>query len=382
MNRSMEMQRSIDSRWILALVTAGVGIVSACGGGSDDARAEDAPASVSVGSENITVVTSEQLASGPAISGALVPEREATIRAQVPGPVMRVLVDQGSRVAAGAVLARLDDRTLRDAFLSARSALTTAQNTAERAKRDLERFERLAQAGAIAERDLEQARWNNTAAESQLADAQARLTLAQKQLDDAQVRAPFTGTVSVRSVSEGDVVQPGAPLFTVVDPSSMRYEAAVPAQQLSQVRVGAPVSFAVSGYPGRRFEGRVTRLNPTADPATGQVGLTVSVPNARNNLVGGLFADGRVASERRTGLTAPFTAVDLRGVKPAVLRLKNGKAEKVEVELGVRDEERERYEIVHGVAAGDTLLIGAAQGITPGTAVRVTVPSDQPNAKN
>ena len=52
----------------------------------------------------------------------------------------------------------------------------------------------------------------------------------------------------------------------------------------------APVTFSVSGYPGRRFEGRITRVNPTADPATGQVRITVSVSNAGSNLVAGLFA--------------------------------------------------------------------------------------------
>jgi hypothetical protein len=107
----------------------------------------------------------------------------------------------------------------------------------------------------------------------------------------------------------------------------------------------------------------------------------VSVPNPSSNLVAGLFADGRIATERRSGLTAPYSAVDLRSLKPTVLRLKSGVAERVEVTLGVRDEELERYELVSGVVAGDTLLIGAAQGITPGTAVRVSVPSDQPPAK-
>ncbi|HSQ59597.1 MAG TPA: efflux RND transporter periplasmic adaptor subunit, partial [Acidobacteriota bacterium] len=216
---------------------------------------------------------------------------------------------------------------------------------------------------------------------SQVADAQARLTMAQKQLDDAHVRAPFAGIVSIRSVSEGDVVSPGTALFTIVDPASMRFEASVPAAQLSQVKAGAPVSFTVSGYPDRRFTGRVARINPTVEQGTGQVRIVVAVPNASSNLVAGLFADGRIAAERRQGLTAPYSAVDLRGLKPTVLRLKGGVAERVEVALGVRDEDKERYELVSGVAAGDTLLIGAAQGITPGTAVRVSVPSDQPPAK-
>ena len=117
------------------------------------------------------------------------------------------------------------------------------------------------------------------------------------------------------------------------------------------------------------------------DPATGQVRAVVTVPNASSGLVAGLFADGRIASERRTGLTAPYSAVDQRGLVPTVLRLKGGVAERIEVSLGVRDEDLERYEILTGVAAGDTLLIGAAQGITPGTNVRVSVPSDRPPAK-
>jgi RND family efflux transporter MFP subunit len=219
-------------------------------------------------------------------------------------------------------------------------------------------------------------KWNHEATESQLADAKARLSLAQKQLDDAQLRAPFGGIVSVRQVNAGDVVSPGTAMFTLIDPTSMRLEGSVPAAQLGAIRIGAPVSFTVSGYPDRRFEGRITRINPTADATTGQVRVVVSIPNARGGLVGGLFAEGRVASEKHEGLTAPATAVDVRGLRPAVLRLKDGKVERVEVEVGLRDEETEKLEIVQGVAAGDTLLVGAAQAISPGTQVKVSTPTD------
>ena len=374
------MKGHTEARALGVLLVAGL-VLGACKGKEAESATPATPAGVAVGAENIAVVTQGQLSSGPAISGSLGPERDASVRAQVSGAVMKVNVDQGSRVASGALLAQIDDRTIRDIMLSARSAFSTAQNAAERSKRDLERSERLAQAGAIPERDLEQARLANAAAASQLADAQARLSMAQKQLDDAQVRAPFSGVVSVRSVSEGDVVQPGTALFSVVDPASMRFEASVPAAQLSQVKVGAPVSFTVSGYPDKRFTGRVSRISPTVDQGTGQVRIVVSVPNASSNLVGGLFADGRIGTDVREGMTAPYSAVDLRGLKPTVLRLKGGVAERVEVALGVRDEDQERYEILSGVAVGDTLLIGAAQGITPGTAVRVSSPSDQPPAK-
>jgi hypothetical protein len=108
----------------------------------------------------------------------------------------------------------------------------------------------------------------------------------------------------------------------------------------------------------------------------------VSIPNAKGGLVGGLFAEGRVASVKRMGLTAPATAVDVRGLRPQVLRLKGGTVQRVEVEIGLKDDETERIEIVSGLSAGDTLLVGAAQAISPGTSVRLSVPSDNPPPKS
>ena len=357
-------------------------VATACGKSSADARAESAPASATIGPENVVIITSAELWSGPTISGSLAPVREATMRAQLSGPLLSVTVDQGVRVGAGQVLARIDDRTVRDSWLSAKSGYTTVENSAQMAARELQRAERLNASGAIADRDLEQATWNNTAAQSQLADAKARLTLMQKQLDDAQVRAPFSGVVSARMVATGDVVSSGNPMFALVDPSSMRLEASIPAAELSTVKIGAPVNFTVSGYPGRAFAGKVTRMSPTADASTGQVKITVSIPNVKGGLVGGLFAQGRVGTARRQGLVAPSSAVDVRGLKPSVLRLKGGKVERVEVEVGIKDDETERMELLSGVANGDTLLIGAAQGLTPGTLVRVSTPSDRPVTKN
>lgn len=367
------------------LVPAVLLLSAACGGTEADAKAKGEaapPAPTAVSTENMTVVTMEKISSGPAISGSLAAEREATVRAQLSGPILSTHADQGSRVGAGTLLARIDDRTVRDQFLGARSGVTTAQSAADIAARELARNEKLAEAGAIAERELESARRANLAALSQLDDAKARLSLAQKQVDDAQVRAPFAGVVSVRSVSAGDVVQPGGALFTIIDPRSMRLEANVPAAQLSAIRIGAPVTFSVTGYPGKTFTGKVTRINPSADPSTGQVRIVASIPNEKNALVAGLFAEGRAQSETREAPVVGANAVDVRGVRPWVLRLKGGRAEKVEVELGLKDDATEKYEVVKGVAAGDTLLLGAAQGITPGTAVRVSVPNDRAVTKN
>jgi RND family efflux transporter MFP subunit len=327
-----------------------------------------------VGPENITVATTGAIMSGPALSGTLEPEREAVLRAQVQGSVLQTYADQGQAVSAGTVLARIDASGIQDAYNSARVGVVAARNAADIAARDLARNEKLLSAGAIAERDIEQSRRASIAAQAALEDANSRLASAEKQFRSTTVTSPFGGVVSERPVSAGDIVQPGTPLFTVVDPSSMRLEASVPAEQLSSIRVGVPVVFTVSGYPGREFVGHIVRVNPTADPTTRQVRIYVSIPNAGRTLVGGLFATGRMSTATRTGLVVPTTAVDVRGTAPSVVRVKGGKAEKVQIQVGVTDKASETVEVLSGLQAGDTLLLGAAQGITPGTPVKISAP--------
>jgi len=376
----MRIDRSIQrkSAAVLLGVSALVGI-TACSKDDDASAAERAKTeAMVVGPENITVATNGSIMTGPSISGTLEPEREAVLRAQVSGSVLQTYADQGQAVNAGAVLARIDASGIQDAYTSARAGLVAARNAADVAAKDLARNQKLLAAGAIAERDIDQSRRASIAAQAALEDANSRLASAEKAYRSTTVTSPFSGVVSERPVSPGDVVQPGSALFTVVDPSSMRLEASVPAEQLASIRIGVPVNFTVSGYPGRQFVGRITRINPTADPTTRQVRIYVSIPNAGRALVGGLFANGRMSSATRMGLVVPASAVDVRGSAPTVMRVKQGKAEKVQVQIGLSDQSSETIEVISGLQAGDTLLLGAAQGITPGTAVRVSTPVASP----
>lgn len=349
---------------------------------SDNASAAETTKleSITVGPENIAVATTGSIMAGPTISGTLQPDREAVLRAQVQGSVLQTYADQGQAVSAGTVLARIDATGIQDAYNSARAGVVAARNAADIAARDLARQEKLLAAGAVAERDIEQARRASIAAQAALEDANSRLATAQKAFRSTTVTSPFGGIVSERPVSPGDIVQPGTALFTVVDPSSMRLEASVPAEQLSLIHVGIPVVFTVSGYPGREFVGHIVRVNPTADPTTRQVRIYVSIPNAGRALVGGLFATGRMSSATKTGLVVPAAAVDVRGATPTVMRVKGGKAEKIQIQVGLTDRTSETIEVLAGVQAGDTLLLGAAQGITPGTPVKVSVPAATPAA--
>jgi RND family efflux transporter MFP subunit len=279
-------------------------------------------------------------------------------------------VEEGQAVREGALLGEIDAKALSDMRLSAASAVRSAENQLAVAKRELERTEQLVAAGAVAQRDLDVGRNTVTQADAQLADARSRLVSAEKQLGDAMIHSPMTGIISKRSVNRGDVVSPGTELFTVIDPSSMRLEASVPSESLSDLRVGATVDFSVRGYE-KRFQGVIERIAPQVDPTTRQVPIYVTIPNSEGRLVAGLFAEGRVVKQSAEGLVVPINAVNVTGPEPWVLRVTGGKTERVDVSIGLRDPRTEQLQIVSGLNEGDTLLRGAAQGITPGTPVQV-----------
>ncbi len=362
------------SSLLVALATVGA---VACGGNeatANDAAAE--PTTIVIGPENIVLAEQDSIRTGPILTGALVPAREARIRAELSGRVLTTLVEAGTAVSAGTVLARIDDAGISDDALSAKTALTSAALAAEQADRELERARTLGKAGAIAVRDVEAAERAQLQAAAQLDAAKARLASSEKSLGNTVVRAPFAGIVSERSVSAGDVVTTGGALFTIVDPRSLRLEASVPADAVGALRVGAPVTFALNGYPDRTFAGRITRISPVADAVTRQVGIIAEVPNRDGRLVGGLFAEGRVASDVHVAVVLPETAVDQRGATPVVMRLKAGRVESVDVTLGLRDPARETIEITTGIAAGDTVLTGGARGLSAGTPVAVRAVQD------
>lgn len=363
---------------VAALWSAGCACAPAPGGPSQ--QKGEAAEPVVLSPENYTRVVRDEIETGPRISGSLEAERLARVRAEVGGSVTEVRAEIGEPVKQGQVLAQVEEQTLRDALLSARSAVRSAQEELDLAQRDVQRTRRLVSGGAIAQHDLEQAQSARAAARARLDDARSRLASAEKDLDSATVRAPFDGLVSVRAVNVGDVVAPGTELFTIIDPSSMRLQASVPSEALPKLERGAPVDFEVVGYPDEVFRGHIEQIAPSADPATRQITLLASIPNPGGRLVAGLFAEGRVATQRRTTLVVPMNAVDRESAVPTVRRVRNGKVESVAVELGLEDLRTERVEITSGVREGDVLITSLASDVQPGAAVKLlpSTPSPTP----
>jgi len=361
----------IRSASLAAVLALGV-VAAACGG-----RAEAPPPKppvIQVGQENIVHVVRDAIVTGPVVSGEVNAREQATVRAEIGGPVLQVTVEEGQAVKKGMLLGRIEATPQEDARRSAESAVRSAENQLALAKREAERTEQLVTGGALAARDLDQARTAVSQAEAQVADAGARLVAAQKQASDGILHAPISGLVRKRAVNVGDVVTTGGEMFTIIDPSSMRLVASVPSDQIAALAVGTQVQFKVRGY-DQMFAGKVERISPATDAATGQIPIYVSIPNSGGRLISGLYAEGRVVTKSANGLVVPSNAVNTAGDAPWVLRAADGKTEKVPVQLGLQDPQTERTQIVSGVNEGDVLLRGAAQGITPGTPVHVGSPS-------
>lgn len=357
---------------LVALVSSAVALAAAaCGGPQTSAASSPAAASVvQLAPENVVTAAVEEISTGPLVSGELTPAREATVRAQVGGSIVSLSVDRGLVVRAGAEVARIASRDLEAAMSSAESAVKSAEAVLAVARTEAQRTAALVKGGALAARDVEQAESAVASADAQLAAARARERSVWQQLDDTSVKAPFSGVVSARPASVGDVVAPGTELFTVIDPSSLRLEALVPSDQIAEVRPGAKVRFTIRGVAGE-LVGSVDRLGPVADPITRQVSIFVSIPNTGGRVIAGLFAEGRVETASRRGVVVPASAVDESGVTPVVTVVRDGKAHVRPVTLGLRQAETERVEIVSGVAAGDVLIVGSARGVADGTPVHI-----------
>jgi RND family efflux transporter MFP subunit len=172
-------------------------------------------------------------------------------------------------------------------------------------------------------------------------------------------------------VSEGEAVNVGQALFTVVDARTLELAGQVPAAQAIGIRAGMAVEFTIDGIGGRVFHGTVARVEPTADPATRQVGVYVRLPNADRGLVGGLFATGRIITGSTSqAVVIPVAALREEGGQPFVWLVRDGLTVKQPVTPGVRDEARGVVQIVDGLEGGEQLIATPGE-VVEGMEVRV-----------
>jgi membrane fusion protein, multidrug efflux system len=387
----------------LFVLFAGAALAAACGG--TGAGAERAPADAAAVNVTTIAAVEQPIKRFIRVSGTLTAQEDAQVAAEVAGRIVATPVERGSRVDANSELVRIAaaegeaqaaEAQANAAQIEARLGVTGGQPfviervpevanafaTAQLARTELERAERLHEDQLLSQSEYDQKKAQTASAERQydvarngaaqqyqaLLAARARVTMAQKALADTTVRSPFAGVVGERFVSVGDYVTRGTKIASVMRVDPLRVELTVPEQYVSAVATGRPVTFAVDAYPGETFTGQVRFVSPSVAAETRALMIEAIVPNAESRLKPGFFATAQIEQATMApGVVVPVTAV----------RTVSGTA-RVFVVNGDRVEERivtagqaigERVEITSGLKAGETVVSTGVERLVDGVRV-------------
>jgi membrane fusion protein (multidrug efflux system) len=285
------------------------------------------------------------------------------LRPDVEGRLVQILVREGSLVARGTPLFKIDDAELK---------AQVAQITAERdlARQSLNRTRELLGQKASSQAELERA-------EATMRSNEAQLELLKVRLDRTLVRAPFAGVVGQRFVSLGDYVTRETRLAAIQTVSPQRAAFQVPERYAEQLKVGQQVSFRVASLPGRTFNGKVDFVDPVVQLPGRTITIKAQVPNPRRELQSGMFIEARLATAvRPNAVVIPEDAVlPLQGSN-FVWVVTEGKATRRQVELGVRTPGF--VEIKKGVENTEQVVVGGQERLAEGAPVQATLVDRRP----
>lgn len=323
--------------------------------------------------QDVLTVQAQPLVLGVPVSGTLVAQRSAMVKAKVAAEVLSLSVREGEAVRQGQVIATLDPQEFMLKLQQARQQVAQAQAQAQIAQQTLDSNQALVQQGFIAKTTLEASVSNAAAARATVQAAQAAADLSLKALKDATVRAPLSGLIAQRLVQVGERVAVDARLVEIVDLGSLELQAALSPQALSAISVGTPALLTVEGV-ADAVPARVARINPSAAADTRAVTVYLSV-GPRAGLRQGLFAQGQVVlPSGGPRLAVPVSAVARDAGVDQVLRVRQGRVERVPVRLGPRGQVgatdgRTWVAVDAGLAAGEVVLSDAAGTVREGAAV-------------
>ena len=302
-------------------------------------------------------------------SGYVVARRKATLSAKILGKVSEVNFEEGQRVKAGDIVARLDDSNyqavLRQAQAQARIAKATMDNTAP----IYTRYRSLKEQGAISTDAVENQRLAYDNARTAYDAALATVAMAQSNLRDTLIRAPFSGVVTVKVAQLGEVVTPNASgggdtrtgILTIVDMDSLEVQVDVSENYIERVQVGGAAVIHLDAFPDWDIPGSVIAVIPTADKSKGTVAVRVAIKTKDPRILPDMAArvGFMTAPEKGTGpvvsrVSVPVSAVIANGKTGSVFVVgADDKIEKRDVALGLKTQQS--ITILSGISAGDRL---------------------------
>ncbi len=288
-------------------------------------------------------------------TGTLRANEEVEIVSEVSGKISSIHFEEGSHVAAGELLLKIDDSEL----IAER---TRALHRVELAERAEARQEELLEDGVISREtyDVALGELNVLLAELQLIDAQLLKT---------EIRAPFSGIIGLRWVSPGSYLSSQTRIASLHDLDPVKLDFTVPEKYSALMRVGDEISFAVEGFE-RTFPGTVYAIEPSVDATTRSLRMRATCPNRDGVLVPGMFANVElIVRSVPDALAVPSIAIipELGGKK--VFVYEDGRAQPRAVETGIRTENE--VEITSGLDEGDLVITSGVLQLQPGLEVEL-----------
>ncbi|MCC5996136.1 MAG: efflux RND transporter periplasmic adaptor subunit [Oceanicaulis sp.] len=365
--------RAGASRLALGVATAAVLVVVAviavsalrsAGAGPGQAAAEPLPV------ETFTARYGDQTVMEARYPGLVSPWRASALGFESGGRIEAVEARIGDRVSAGAVLARLDTRTLEAQIAAARAETAAAEAQAGLARVTLERQQALVDRGHVSAQRLDESGASERAALARAASARASAEALAVRLELASLTAPFDGVVTARHLDEGAIAPPGAPVITLVEDGRLEMRVSIPAPEAGRLEAGRdyPAEFA-----GGRVDARLRAVTGVIEMEQRAVTAVFDLPSGQGATSG---AVGRVLVRTtldERGFWAPVTALaeGRRGLWSMYVLIADNGAFTIEPRpVEVIHTEGDTVYVRGAVNDGDTVMAAGVNRVAPGQRVR------------
>ena len=290
-----------------------------------------------------------------AVNGNFAPAQQMDFASENSGRVVRVLVDEGSRVRRGQTLAIVDAGTLN-------IDLESAQANLQNAVRDRQRYENASKTGGVTQQQLDQARLA-------VENAQARVGQAKIRVGDANVTSSINGVVNKRYIEPGAYVSPGTKMFELVDVSKLKLTVNVNENQVAQLKVGDAVQVKASVFADKTFSGRVSFIAAKAD-ASLNFPVEIEITNAGSQIKAGMYGTAVFDFPNQAPVTTVPRTAFVGGVNSnQVFVLDAGNIAKTRKVIAGRIM-GDQVEILQGLAEGDKVITSGQINIVDGSKVQ------------
>jgi membrane fusion protein (multidrug efflux system) len=304
-------------------------------------------------------------------SGPLVAPSTAVVRAKASGTLLALNVNEGSRVAAGQTLGRIDlsEQTSRLAERSA--SVESARATLAQAERTHASNERLAAQAFISPIALENSKAAVDTARAAVNASLAAADTTRIGLRDSALVSPIGGIVAKRHVVPGEKLSMEQQVLTIVDLARLELAGAVGTHEVGRLTPGLPVQVQVEGV-AQPVAGRIARIAPAAEPGTRSIGVTIELANPKETLRAGQYAVAQVElADDTQRLTLPLSAVGNTSGQDHVWIIEGGQLARRAVKLGRRDEREGRVEVIDGVLPASQVLAARFDNLREGAKAAV-----------